>query len=1180
MQIVAFSLWERLNMSWPKSLHAYLVGFSLLLAAVAGAQEEPKPIEPAPAAEREQPAREQTIYIPYNKLRQIFEKEGRGVFVPYDEFQRLWKAARDAAKKIEETKPPVAALIEEIESQATVSRDAMTVSAKLKIEVLSEGWHHLYLRLKDAVVHSAKIGDRPARLISEADKGYWVLLEKKGKDPEKIELLLEYSKPFSKEPGTNHVEFDAPQAAVNRWQIRIPEPGVKVKIEPNVSAETETMGPGDGATAADPKKETLVHTAVGAADKVRIEWTAKAEGAAGLAALVTVQSRQEVTIDEGVVHTRTTLAYDIQRADVTQLTVEVPADHNVVNVFDPNIQKWEKKTEGPIQTLTISLFQPTRGNQNVLIELEKFAGDKEMPQEMTHAEIRAPVVRAVQAGTVENMSNIGRQQGVVVVRLGTSLRGEATSRTGLLQVDLAELPAPLARQPWTFAYRYAALPFDLLLSVEKLLPLVEVEELAEVYLEPNQITADLLAVFNVQRAGIFQIELEVPEGYEVRSVQGREAAGAAAAVVDSHHLEDVEYTPDPAQPDVKAKRRTKLVVALGRRALGKVGIWVELVKRQDDPNLLQPTGTASTVTMPHPRVAPSSVARTSGKLLIYAPESLRANPQEAKGLAPISPAEAVANLGCMRGGRFPQLREVAAYGYTQEAVSLTFSAERRKPYIEARLLLAVHVESGVIRYEATLFFDVKYSGVRTVRLDVPSDIAGDLRNLTSALRDQRIEPQPADVAEGYVAWQLAGEGELLGAATAKFSWEKKLGELPVGTAVAIDLPQLKVVGGDRFWGQIAVSKAESIEISVKDEPKGLRPIDPQRDWMPGVSVPNAARAFEFHEDWTLGLAATRYQLEEVKRTSIDRALVRMVVTRGQQVAVQALYRLRSARQRVPLKIPGVDPKNTAGVLDARPLKINNQPAALEHDGTQFFIPLVGHTADEPVLVELRYTVPGNPSSLELPEFPDDPAVQQVYVAAYLPSEWKLLSVGGPWTNESVVGIGVPSIETETRGPPPTDDELLSRVRDGVASCDHAGSDFPLDGTRHLFSTLRPEAGTAGALRLTTAHRNVINAAVFLIVAIVGLLLTPRPTGTRLWWLASLVVGIVLVAVFAPTLAKAVLATPLWLAIGLTLLVWTVRYLAWFIPSCVAWCSSRFPRAVATPVVVAPAAATEGGQAHA
>ena len=427
------------------------------------------------------------------------------------------------------------------------------------------------------------------------------------------------------------------------------------------------------------------------------------------------------------------------------------------------------------------------------------------------------------------------------------------------------------------------------------------------------------------------------------------------------------------------------------------------MKRQDDANLLAPTGTISVISLPLPRVQPASVARTSGRLLVYAPESLRISPKEAKGLRPISPAEAVQNIGSTRDGRFPQLRELIAYAYTQEAAGLTVEGQRRKPYIEARELLAAHIESGVVRYEATLFFDIKYSSVKTLRIDVPKDIADKVRNLTPALRDERIEPQPADVANDYVAWQLVGEGELLGSVTAKFTWEEKSGELKVGQASDIKLPQIKAVGVDRFWGQIVATKAETIEISVKDEPKGLRPIDPQRDLMAGADVPNAARAFEFHEDWSLNLQATRYQLEEVKRTSIDRAFVRMVVTRGDKVAVQALYRLRSARQRVPLKIPDVDPKNTAGALDSQPLRINNQSAPLEHDGTQFFIPLTGHSADEPVLVELRYTVPGNPSSLQLPEFQDDPAVQQVYLAVWLPEEWKLLGIGGPWTNENAAG---------------------------------------------------------------------------------------------------------------------------------------------------------------------------------
>ncbi len=42
-----------------------------------------------------QSLREQDIYIPYDKLRQVFEKHGRGVFLPYEEFEELWRTAQE-----------------------------------------------------------------------------------------------------------------------------------------------------------------------------------------------------------------------------------------------------------------------------------------------------------------------------------------------------------------------------------------------------------------------------------------------------------------------------------------------------------------------------------------------------------------------------------------------------------------------------------------------------------------------------------------------------------------------------------------------------------------------------------------------------------------------------------------------------------------------------------------------------------------------------------------------------------------------------------------------------------------------------------------------------------------------------------------------------------------------------
>ncbi len=221
------------------SMFRRAVVFAFLCAAsmpaILPAQEPAKPMEPA----KETPLKEQTIYVPYAKLRAMFEKEGRGVFLPYDKFQELWKQAQSAARKVEDLKPPVGAIITQIDSQATTQKDVVSVTAKISIDLLTEGWHEVPLRLTDSAIRSAKIGDEPARVIFTPE-GYKLLYEKKGKEPSQIVLTLEYSKAFSKQPGTNTVTFDAPQAPINRWQITVPEAGVKVQVHPNLSA-TDSM---------------------------------------------------------------------------------------------------------------------------------------------------------------------------------------------------------------------------------------------------------------------------------------------------------------------------------------------------------------------------------------------------------------------------------------------------------------------------------------------------------------------------------------------------------------------------------------------------------------------------------------------------------------------------------------------------------------------------------------------------------------------------------------------------------------------------------------------------------------------------------------------------------------------------------------------------------------------------
>jgi hypothetical protein len=1098
-------------------------------------------------AKPDAPPREKSIYIPYEKLRHVFEKQGRGVFLPYEEFDQLWKAAREHAKPAVDEKPPFGALITEIENEATVEKDVVRVKAKVTIEVLAEGWSEVPLRLADAAITRATIGDRPARIVGGPGEDYRLLVEKKGKTAESIELELHYAKAITRMPGQNSVSFQSPQAPVSRWKVTIPQAGVKVNLHPLLAA---TEAPAADDQPEDAAEQTVVLAFVGAAPLVRIDWTPKAEGATGLEALASVQAEQQVWIVEGVTRTRATLNYAISRAELPQLTIEVPADQKVVNVFDDNVRQWSVDEADGAQRIAVQLFEPAKSQQRVTVELEKFAGEE------ARASLGVPVVKAL---------NVGRQQGVVVVNVAAGLRAETTKTSGLMQVDRSELPEHMRASEGAFAYRYASVPFELTLDVEKVQPRVLADMLIEAYLEPERLTFDATALFSIERSGVFRLEMDIPEGYQVRQVRGRalpatspDQPAAAAAEVDNHHLE--------------GEKKTRLIVNLSKKAMGRVGLAVELTRDLSERDDLAQPGKSVQLTVALPSVPAEAVERSVGRLLIYAPESLRVNPAAVSGLGDLTFEKALEGFGPSRERKPGDGRAAFAYSFTDEPTELKLAVERRQPHVTIEQWLVVRIESGVVRYASTLNYEVRYSGVKSLRVDVPKALAEQIKP-PAGISHRPIEPQPDDVDESDVAWLLTGESEFLGNGSIELTWEKKLEKLDVGKSVKIDVPHLKPRGVDRAWGQVVVTKAEALDVGTPAEPVGLRPIDPQLDLRRAVA--GAARAFEFHDDWSLPVTITQYELEDIKRTSIERGVVRMVITPAGELAVQALYRMRSARQRLELNL------DQRAEFAAGPLRINGKSVSLERGKPgQYFVPLVEPDPDEPFLVELRYTTPDDGKRLQLPTFPQDPAVLKVYLCVYLPADRVLLGTRGHWTDEfrwwlddTLVWQPVPRTAAGNSA-----EDLLRWAAEGVNVAGGAAESFPTDGTLYVYSTLAPAAPPQGDLRLYAMQKDWLHALVFGLAVLGGVLLLPAGLASRATAVGMVIVLIILGGVFMPTFSMQILDGYFLSAVFVVLVLWVVWYFVRTRPMLLAEraAAPAPPAPPAAPPVAGPPAKPLGG----
>lgn len=1121
---------------WFRPAWAWCLAIAMMVVASPIPGEEGRTSDPsvsppsmATVAEESPPVeaviREQTIYVPYEKFRAVFEKEGRGVFLPYEKFRELWQAAQSALQSQPEPQPPVGYLVRAASTELELGKEAVSGTMTLDVVALTKGWHLIPLRMSDVAVRRATIEGAAADLIFE--QGYFLLVHHEDSEPRDLHLTLEFAKGITRDSGDRTVTFETPPVPVSRWHVRTREPGVRIEVTPAAtppdqeSAATDIApaspedAPGDGGGERTLGSVVTAYAAPG--PSVTIRWTPTAEGAAGLEALASVQAKAEVFVAVTETRIQTLLDYSVSRAELASLRIRLPKECSVGGVFDPNVRRWTRSfpEDAPqFQQIDVELFEPARKTQRLSLVYS-------LPTK-TGENMLLPVVQPL---------GVGRHEGYVALRLGEGLRGEITDSRGLMQADPSELPASNRQQSWDWVFRYIAVPYQLALIAEPVSPRVTVDETVELYVADRALQLSAVGVFSIERAGIFQVKWAIPPGFEVGRVQGRAMENAPAVEI--------------ADWRVEGDGKDRLTINFRKRALGQAAVEIALRRDLPDAERLDRPTEAREWSLPLPRVAAETVERSTGRVTLFAPEYLQVDAKPGAGLHLISLSEIPSQP--QSPDRPAGLAPIVAYAFTEPASTLELKARRRRPQLNLAQLLVMRIEDRVVRYESTFFGDVQFSGVKEVRIDVPEAVADRLRNQTPQIRETRWTPQPEDVATGYVAFGFSAATELLGEFTIRLTWEEPIsGDLDEGASLRVTVPHLQPRGADQAWGQIVVVKSENIEVREAGEISGLRPIDPQRELMRGQSMPEAAGAFEFTGTWSLILDALRYRIEPAKQAAIERAFVRMVVTRGDRIAVQALYRIRSVQQRLAVTLPpGAEPANEQR-LNGRRFDLELAPETVhskagEPERGLYYVPLAQTSPDEVAILELRYHTPLQRPGLMIPEFPIDrdvqpsaPAVQRVYLAVYVPEEMRVLAKFGPWTEEfdweMQPGRGLQPRVKQAADP----QSLMDWVTEGA---NVTVGDFAVDGTGLVYSAIDPPPGARGALKLRMCDGRLWNGLVMIGGLIVGASLLRLRWGTRLWILAWLTLLWCIASVVFPIAAAQMVDRTLFLVGTGVFVVW-------------------------------------------
>lgn len=516
-------------------------GFPLILVfglcgfAVSDAAQPPDAAQPA---DQEQPdakepdalpplRQEHVIYMPFEKLSDVFEDEDSSIVLPYAQFLEMW----DRLVQPDEPpiRPPENGVITRADYVGSVKGELVHLEATLDVEVLSDEWARLPVQFGDAAIASAQTEDGAVLLRGVGEGKYEMLVRGRGKHQIKLSLVVGVK---SATEGRSFAVV-CPAVGVSNLELEIPEKDVAVQVAPRRTSELRK----------DSNDATRVLAVLGSTNQFTVSWQPKSGSTDQAAGLANVTDAIAVDVGDGVVHTHATFDYQILRGSLGELIVEVPIDQRLLDVQVPGLRDWQAEKVDDRQRVIVRLHAPA--TEKVRLELHT-----ETP--ISEEAFRVGDVRAV---------GVARESGVLAIRGAEDVGLEYVERESITRIDAGDAPESL-RKPQSTFYKFFTPDHKLSVVASQLKPRIVVDSHISILLDKTRLTTRGEFKYSVSRSGIFALTFRLPAGFQVDDVA-------------AESMERFEVTP---APDAQT-----LTVYFTKKLLGDLTVAVTASQARDKP---------------------------------------------------------------------------------------------------------------------------------------------------------------------------------------------------------------------------------------------------------------------------------------------------------------------------------------------------------------------------------------------------------------------------------------------------------------------------------------------------------------------------------------------------------------------------------------------------------------------